>query len=283
MNLKRPSALSMARKSKSNFFLSFLFLGKKQRDAISAVYAFLHVVDDAVDLGGERGAEGLAMWRKELDLCYEGNPSSSIGQNLAAAIQGFTLPKETFLKVLEGIAMDLKPARYKSFEDLAAYCDRVAGAVGLLCVRIFGRDDESGRDYALNLGRALQLTNILRDVGEDAKAGKIYLPAEDMARFHVAERDLLSGMATPGLMDLLHVEASRARSFFQQAERLARESGPRSLLAGEIMRVTYQTLLNRVEKAGLEVMDRKVRLSLAVRAFATLRALIHSLPLLGGG
>jgi len=267
----------MARKSKSNFFLSFLFLGKSQREAISSVYAFLHAVDDAVDLGGSRGAEGLASWKEELDRCFSGTPATPIGQNLAAAIASFGLPRKTFDRILEGIAMDLEPRRYRSFDDLGEYCDRVAGAVGLLCVRIFGRDDESGREYAVNLGRALQLTNILRDLGEDARNGRLYLPLEDLERFRVPERELMDLLGSPALMDLLMFEAARTRAYFGKAQALARESGARSLLAGEIMRVTYERLLREVEKTGPGVLEKKLRLSLPVRAWATLRALIGSL------
>jgi phytoene synthase len=175
------------------------------------------------------------------------------------------------------MAMDLRKNRYASWAELEGYCDKVAGAVGLLCVRIFGRNDQAGRDYAFALGRALQLTNILRDLGEDAKAGKIYLPSEDLERFRIQDRDILAGLGSPALMDLLKFEAARARSFFKKAKALARESGALSLLAGEIMRETYETLLRRVEIAGPEVLDRKVRLSLPVRAWASARALGRSL------
>ena len=182
----------VARKSGSNFYFSFFSLPKEKRDAISAVYAFCREADDAVDEPGARDPrELLTEWRAEIARTYDGHPTLPLTRSLAAAIDRFNLTRTYFEGILNGCEMDLTTLRYATFEALYGYCYHVAGEVGLLCMEIFGYRSERMKEYAVKLGLAFQLTNILRDVGTDAEWGRIYLPQEDLKRFNVSEEWIL--------------------------------------------------------------------------------------------
>jgi len=182
----------VARKSGSNFYLSFFSLPKEKRDAISAVYAFCREADDAVDEPGERDPrELLSEWRAEIARTYDGHPTRPLTRSLAVAIDRFNLTRTYFDGILNGCDMDLTRLRYATFEALYGYCYHVAGEVGLLCMEIFGYRSERMKEYAVKLGLAFQLTNILRDVGTDAERGRIYIPQEDLKRFGVSEEWIL--------------------------------------------------------------------------------------------
>src|SRR5206468_11948224 len=168
----------ITRKSRSNFFYAFLCLPRPQREAIYAVYAFCRIVDDAVDIGHDRAAQRkeLERWRAEIVRVFEGRPEHPAAQRLQEAVRLFRIPREALNEIIAGVEMDLDRSTYETFEDLYPYCYRVASAVGLCCIEIFGYSDLRAREYAVNLGVALQLTNIMRDVEPDARAGRIYLP-----------------------------------------------------------------------------------------------------------
>lgn len=253
----------LTRKSRSNFFYAFLCLPRPQREAIYAVYAFCRIVDDAVDLGGNRDEQRreIARWREEIARVYGGAPAHPAGQRLQQAVRTFPIPRSVLDDIIAGVEMDLDHARYETFEDLYPYCYRVASAVGLACIEIFGYRDPRARDYAVNLGIALQLTNILRDVGPDARAGRVYLPQEDLRRFGVASDDLAAGRYTPGFVDLMTWEAARARDFYARAWTALPAADARSLFAAEIMGRTYFALLRALEARRFQVFGGRVTVS----------------------
>src|SRR5204863_4038537 len=198
-----PLALAAVMARKTSFYYSFLVLPAEQRRAIIAVWDFCRAVDDAVDeepvaTGGlPSGRDAVAFWRQELARAFDGgSPSTAQGRRLQPFIAPFGLPRQAFEDVVDGVAMDLDTTRYESFEDLFQYCRRVASAVGLICIRIFGCRSERARDYALNLGVALQLTNILRDVKGDLERGRVYLPLDDLAACGCTVDDLAAGVVT---------------------------------------------------------------------------------------
>lgn len=263
--IQKSSVLSV--KGKSHFFLSFLFLGKRKRAAIRSVYSFLRAADDDVDQTGLEGQSLLSHRVAQLDTAYDGQPSEPEILSLQHAIKEFGLPREEFLKVFEGLRMDLDGRQYNSIDELYEYCDCVAGAVGQICLPIFGRNDSQAVFYARELGRGLQLTNILRDLGGDARAGRIYLPKQDRDRFHVKDSDFLSLHASKNMKDLVRHEAQIAWGCLSRARAAAREQGGTALLTPEIMRATYQKLLRIVESMGPESLQKQVRLSLPVQAW----------------
>src|SRR5262245_19060567 len=177
----------VTRQSGTNFYYAFLMLPAAKRRAIYALYSFCRVADDCVDEEGGAGEAGLQRWADEVRRCYEGRPRTELGRDLAAALARFPIPRACFEDIVAGCRMDLAVARYATFADLATYCRRVASAVGLASIEIFGYRNPATRAYAVELGLALQLTNILRDVAADAARGRIYVPLEDLARFGVSE------------------------------------------------------------------------------------------------
>ncbi|MGH7370327.1 MAG: squalene/phytoene synthase family protein, partial [Candidatus Methylomirabilales bacterium] len=191
---------TLVRKSRSSFYCSFLFLPRAKREAIYAVYALCRAVDDIADDPGdvEAKAERLKGWREELDRCYAGRPTHPITRALRDCLNRYPIPKGYFDEVIAGVEMDLAVTRYPTIADLAQYCYRVASVVGLICIEIFGYRREATKEYAINLGLALQLTNILRDLKTDGRRGRIYLPQEDLERFGYSEDDLLHCRYTPG-------------------------------------------------------------------------------------
>ncbi len=251
----------------TNFFYSFAVLPAEKRDAIVAVWDFFRAVDDAVDEAGEGGGDAaaaearLAGWRREVAACFEGgNPVTPQGAALVTHIRRFNLPRQGFEDVIAGVAMDLAQCRWPTFDDLHLYCLRVASAVGLVCIEIFGYRNAGCRQYAIDLGVALQLTNILRDLGKDFRAGRLYLPQADLDRHCVSEADIAAGLPTPGLQALLAGHARRAHEYYDKAERELPAEDRRSLLAARIMAAIYRTLLRRIERGGFAVFGEPVRL-----------------------
>jgi phytoene synthase len=252
----------LTRKSRSNFYYSFLFLSKEKREAMYAVYAFCRSVDDVAD-GDAPVAEKqhyLDEWRRELDRCYAGRPSHPISVKLAQSMQRFPIPKDHFEELIAGVEMDLTHNRYPTFHDLYEYCYRVAGVVGLMCIEIFGYRNPKAKDYAVNLGVALQLTNIMRDVRVDAVRDRIYLPQDEMVRFGYREAELLQGAYTPAFLELMRFAGTRAHQYFQNAQQLLAAEDRRSLVAAEIMGAIYHRLLESIEASGYRVFDRVITL-----------------------
>jgi len=251
--------VSATRSSRTSFYYSFLLLPREKRRAIYAIYAFCRATDDVADGPGtpEEKALELSRWREDLGRCYTGEPRHPVTQELREAIRRFALPREHFEGILDGVQSDLTRRRYRSFEDLRRYCHQVASLVGLLCVEVFGYKDPGAREYARELGLAFQLTNILRDVGADAGKGRIYLPGEDLARFGVAEEDILARRFTPAFKGLMEFEVSRTRERYALAEELLPPPDRRSLLAARVMTGIYRVILTEIERMGYDVFRRK--------------------------
>jgi 15-cis-phytoene synthase len=269
----------LTRKSRSNFYYSFLFLSKEKRQAMYAVYAFCRSVDDIAD-GQVSGAEKQGLldeWRRELDRCYQGKPGHPITVRLAQSMQRFPIPKAHFEELIAGVEMDLTHHRYPTFCELYEYCYRVAGVVGLMCIEIFDYRNPKAKDYAVNLGVALQLTNILRDVRVDAERGRIYLPQDELARFGYPEEELLRGAYTPTFLELMCFSAARARRYFQNARELLAAEDRRSLVAAEIMGAIYYKLLEAIEASGYQVFDRTITLPTTHKLWIALSVWARSL------
>ena len=268
----------LTRKSRSNFFYAFLCLPRAQREAIFACYAFCRIVDDAVDLGGDRAAQRaeLGRWRDEIERVYEGRPEHPAGQRLQVAIRRFPIPRATLEAIIAGVEMDMDHPTYESFETLYPYCYRVASAVGLCCIEIFGYSDPRAREYAVNLGIALQLTNILRDVQADALAGRVYLPQADLRRFGVSAEDLARGRYTPEFVRLMTFEAGRAHDYYQRAWAALPAADAGRLFAAEIMGRTYFALLGAIEARRFDVFGGRVSLPTYHRVAIALRCWLGS-------
>ena len=270
---------SLTKKSRSNFYYAFLFLPRAQREAMYAVYAFCRILDDVVDLGGvaEVQRRELARWRRELARCFEGAPEEPVAQHLAQVLRRFPIPRGALEAIIDGVEMDLDHSRYETFEDLYPYCYRVAGAVGLCCIEIFGYSDPRCREYAINLGIALQLTNILRDIQADAERGRIYLPREDLRRFGVSAEDLKGGRYSLGFVELMGFEARRARQFYERAWVALPAQDARRLVAAEIMGRIYFALLRAIENRQFRVFGAHVtvpvsrKLAIALSCWARAR------------
>jgi len=259
----------------TSFYYSFLVLPPRKRSAIVAVWDFCRAVDDAVDEApdGTSADTRLSLWRAELAACYNGGsqPATPQGRALQPYVGEFKLPRRPFEDLIDGVEMDLAQVRYQTFADLAGYCRRVASAVGLVCVEIFGYHDSAARSYAVDLGMALQLTNIIRDVAADLRQGRVYLPAEDLARFHVTEADLRAGQLTPAVSGLLRFECERARFYYAKAAATLPAIDRRSLLAAQIMGAIYLEILRRIERSGYDVFSRRVRVPRPYRALIAVR------------
>ena len=263
----------------TNFYYSFLVLPPEKRGAIIAVWDFCRAVDDAVDeASGESVESEVALWRREVAACFEGGtPSTPQGRALAPLVSRFNLPRSAFDALIEGVAMDVGSRRYETFADLYEYCVRVASAVGLMCLEIFGYKDPRARQYAIDLGIALQLTNILRDVPDDLARGRLYIPLEDMRRFGCTEEDLQQeaalsgrGIRLPRVKALLHHQAERAREYYAKAAAELPRSDARQLVAAEIMGAIYFAILRKIERAGYDVFTSVIRVPRPRRAVIAL-------------
>jgi 15-cis-phytoene synthase len=247
----------------SNFYTSFLFLPASKRRAITNVYRFARVLDDIVDndqTGRDPEAE-LQYWRDELEYCYLGQAETSLGEELMMTIDEFDIPKQPFMDLIEGMEMDLKWSSYQTFSDLREYCYRAASAVGLICIEIFGYDSPGTREYAVNLGLALQLTNILRDLQEDAARGRIYIPIEDLERFGYSEADMKASLYNRPFVDLMKYQHKRARYYFDRAAATLPEQDRPSMVAAEIMGAIYKELLGKIEDAQFDVYRNRITVS----------------------
>jgi 15-cis-phytoene synthase len=263
----------------TNFYYSFLFLSPEKRRAIEAVYAFARRGDDVADghLPASEAAAEIARCREDLDRCYgpEGRRAFDEAQRpqmhaLAEAIAKFNIPRQPFDDLIAGFEMDLRGARYRTFEELSAYSYRVASTIGLIAVEIFGYRNPATRDYAVKLGQALQLVNILRDLESDGRRGRVYLPQEDLDRFGVPAQSILSGNTNGQFTELMRFEAGRARRLFDEARRGLPAEDRRSMLAAEIMGAIYWRLLRRIERRGYNVFGERVRLSRSVKFWTAL-------------
>ena len=253
---------SITRRSSSNFYYAFMLLPAERRRALYSVYAFCRFIDDiADDQSIGHPAELLTRWREELERIFNGSPTHPISRALAHNVRRFAIPRRYFEEIIDGVEMDLGRTRYATFDELRLYCYRVASAVGLVCIEIFGYRSPRTREYAENLGIAFQLTNIIRDLSEDAARGRIYLPLEDLARFGVTEDEILHGADNLGLRSLLEFEVKRARSFYALAEQALAAEDRAAMVCAEAMRSIYRALLERIAAKGCGVVGRRHRLS----------------------
>lgn len=252
-----------AAKSGSSFYYSFLFLPEQKRKTIMALYAFCREVDDVVDeIHEDRVARmKLEWWREEIRRLFHGQPQHPVTLALKPQLEHFNLEEKYFYDIIDAMQMDLDYNHYESFKDLADYCYRAASVVGLLTVEIFGYSNKQTLRYAHDLGMAFQLTNILRDVREDARRQRIYLPADEMQQFGVTAQDLLQNKTSDNLIRLLKFQADRARQYYQQALENLPEEDRYNQRSGIIMKAVYEALLDEIELDGFHVLDYKIKLT----------------------
>jgi phytoene synthase len=263
----------VTRRSRSSFYYAFILLPPERRRGLYAVYAFCRFIDDIADDESIREpALLLKRWREELERVYSGAPTRALSRALADSARRFKIPRELFEEIINGVEMDLSRKRYQTWDELRPYCYRVASALGLICIEIFGYRNPAAKLYAENLGLALQLTNILRDVREDAERGRIYLPLEDLARFNVSEQEILGGVYSPNFVNLMDFEARRAQELYALAQSELALEDRATLLTAEAMRLIYAALLERIIKSNYRVLDRRHSLSAPHKLYLVGRA-----------
>ena len=252
-----------ASSSGSSFYYSFMFLPPERRQAITALYAFCREVDDVVDECHDLqvAQTKLDWWRNEVRQVFGGQPQHPVGQALKDVIQRFPLPMEQLLEIIDGMQMDLNQTRYLDWKALNLYCYRVASVVGLLSAEIFGYTNRQTLKYAHDLGLAFQLTNIIRDVGEDARRGRIYLPVDELQRFNVPARQILDAKHSDNFRELMAFQAARARQLYDQAFAQLPAEDRKAQRPGLIMAAIYRSLLDEIEADGFLVLDRRTSLT----------------------
>lgn len=240
--------------SGSSFYYSFLFLPSDKRQAITALYAFCREVDDIADECQEAQTALIKLnwWRDEIARLYQHQPQHPVSQALLPAIQTYGLVQEHFYEILDGMQMDLQQQRYQNFAQLQLYCYRVASVVGLLSAQIFGYQHRKTLKYAHDLGMAFQLTNIIRDVGEDARRGRIYLPLDELRQFQVSETDILHGHQSDKIQACMQFQIARARQFYQKARAQLPAEDRAAQRTGLMMAAIYQSLLDEIEQDGAQ-------------------------------
>jgi phytoene synthase len=253
----------ITRRSGSSFASAFWMLPKKKRNALHAIYAFCRLADDIADdpkIAGDR-ATLLARWRAELDDAFRGRAQHAVGIALTDAIAAYRFPQQVFVDLLDGVEFDLAEQPIESFDDLRLYCYRVASTVGLLVVRILGFQNPRSLEFAETLGIAVQLTNVLRDVGDDASEGRIYLPSDELDRFGVSAESILAREMSDELQLLLSFNAKRALSYYENAERLLPDEDRRALRPATAMGRIYRALLDELIERGFPCFEQPVRIS----------------------
>ena len=266
--------LRVARTRAKNFYYSFVLLSEQQRKAMCAIYAFMRYCDDLSD---EPGASKTAVegWRADLEAALEGRfTDHPVWPAFHHTVRRFGIPHEYFRQMIDGISSDLEPRRLETFDELYGYCYQVASVVGLTIIHIFGFDTRSALPLAEKCGVAFQLTNILRDIREDAERGRIYLPAEDLRRFGVSESDLCAGNRTTAFLALMRFEAARARAYYDESRPLLELVHPRSRSSLWALISIYSRLLERIEGRNYDVFSGRVRLSLFEKSWIVLKAMV---------
>lgn len=253
---------------KSNFGVAFFFLSKEQKEALGIVYAFCRLADDIVDDTPQTAPEQLANLREEIELIFKGKPKTELGRDLRKVLHRFPIPKEYFLSLIEGVERDLKiPVRIKNQEELNWYMYRVASIVGLMCIEIFGYKNPLSKEYAVTLGYAVQLTNILRDIYEDAKINRIYLPLEDLQSFKITEEDFLSLKQTENMKKLFAYEIDKARKLYDKARQILPEEDFQTLLTARAMVAIYEEILLKLKQNACLPQENKIKLSKLKKLF----------------
>jgi len=252
-----------ASQSGSSFYYSFLFLPPARRRAITALYAFCREVDDIVDECADVNVARtkLAWWRNEVAALYAGSPQHPVALALASVVTSFRLPQERLLEIIDGMEMDLTRRRYADFAELHLYCHRVASVVGLLSAEIFGYANPRTLDYAENLGMAFQLTNIIRDVGEDARRDRVYLPLDELARYNVSVADIMQSRAGDGFRPLMEFQVERALGYYRAAYAALPAVDRKAQRPGLVMAAIYETLLAEIRADGMRVLTQRTSLT----------------------
>ena len=252
-----------AARSGSSFYYSFLFLPPQRRRAITALYAFCREVDDTVDEPGDPqvARARLDWWRGEVERLYVGDPQHPVSRALAPHLHRCAIDHARLVAIIDGMQMDLEQDRYPDFAGLRLYCHRVAGVVGVLAAGIFGARDSATREYAEQLGLAFQLTNLIRDVGEDARRGRIYLPQDELERFGVNAEDILHARYTEGFHRLMDFQIERAERYYEQAFAQLPAQDRRAQRPGLVMAAIYHALLRKIRRDGCRVLDRRMALT----------------------
>jgi len=264
----------VARRRAKNFYYSFVLLSSPQRNAMCAIYAFMRYCDDLSDEPGANRA-AIDKWRAEMEAALEGNFSDHpVWPAFHHTVRRFCIPHQYFREMIDGVLSDLEPRRFETFEQLYRYCYQVASVVGLTIVHIFGFDTRSALPLAEKCGVAFQLTNILRDIREDAERGRIYLPIEDLRRFGVSEEDLNAGRRDESFLKLMGFEAERARAYYNESRPLLDLIHPRSRASLWALISIYSRLLERIEGSNYDVFRRRVRLPLWEKSWIVWRALL---------
>ncbi len=284
----------VTRTQAKNFYYAFRFLPRLQREAIYAIYAFCRYCDDIADgdIAPSDQPALLQAWRQELENCYAGKPTHRITVALQDVIERYPIPKQHFEELMCGVEMDFAIRRYETFADLELYCYRVASVIGLLCIEIFGYAHAGVQDYARQLGISLQLTNILRDVKEDAERGRIYLPLEDLDTFHYAEEDLLCQRYTTEFVALMQFQAQRVESYYRRAAACLLPGDKRRLVMPEIMAAIYRATLRKIARRRYHVFQGRAslpgirKIGIALRVFLQIWAattlVLHRKPSIPG-
>ncbi len=253
---------------KSNFHYSFSILPKEERNAINSVYAFCSYIDNIVDTLPSDDEKiitikknRLNLWEKVIEEIYSDKTKHKILIPFAKAIERFNIPKQYFLILIDGCRRDLFQKRYATFEELKQYCYSVASVVGLITIEIFGHQYEETKNYAINLGYALQLTNILRDIKSDKERGYIYLPQEDLKRFNYSESDLINEVYNENFIELMRFEVKRTRELYHKARSLLHPDERPNLIAAEIMDEIYYRILEKIELKNYDVFNKRIKVS----------------------
>ncbi|MDX9758379.1 MAG: presqualene diphosphate synthase HpnD [Bacteroidota bacterium] len=263
----RDIAADITRKSKTNFMVSFAMLPEEKRDAIHTVYAFCRCTDDIVDEGGDRESKSarLLRWTEELELGLRNESSHPLLNKLSVIAARFNIPAVHFFDLIHGMRMDLERSRYATFDELHEYCYHVASTVGLMCSEIFGYTNERTRQYAVDLGIALQLTNIVRDVKADAELGRIYLPEEDFIRFGYSYEELLNSTYNENFVRLMRFETGRAREYYQRARASLAQEDHAAFFAARIMDRIYYRILQKIEQKHYALFGARISISSAAK------------------
>ncbi|OGU77604.1 MAG: squalene synthase HpnD [Ignavibacteria bacterium RBG_16_34_14] len=258
------AAKDIAKTSKSSFYYAFNLLPEEKRDAMNTVYAFCRKTDDIIDEGNEPDElkyEKLHKWRIELENAFNGHSDYTLLNKLGRTIHKFNIPYEPFFELLKGMEMDLQNNRYLTFEELKLYCYRVASTVGLMCIEIFGYKHKSAKEFAINLGIALQLTNILRDIKKDSLKGRIYLPQEDLKKFSYNEEDIFKQNYDERFVSLMKYEVERAEKFFENATENLNLDDKKAMFAARAMQHIYKRLLEKIIEAEYNIYKKNIKVS----------------------
>jgi phytoene synthase len=269
----------ITRREAKNIYYAFITLPEVQRRAIYVAYTFCRYCDDSVDAEHslDEKLRLLSELRRKLSACYQGYTEESVFLGLADVAEKYQVPEEYFQEVLSGVESDLVKTRYHDFDELRQYCYQVASAVGLICIHIFGFTHARAKDHAVDLGLAMQLTNIARDVKEDLGLGRIYLPQDEMSRFGYSEEELQSGNVNQAFVDLMRFQTQRARDYFDSGFQLLPYLSPRSRACPAVLGRLYSKLLDRIESVNYDVLNHRVSLSTTEKLRVTAQAWLTSM------